>query len=243
MKRRSLINESAVNWKDHTGLYPKLYNCNHYYGCQYDCRYCYARKIYYWKKDWANAEPVENAVELAKREVDRLEPGRVMFSSMTDPYQPVEEKTGLTRQLLRVLLESKHLVLVMTKSDLVLRDLDILRGHDNVEVGFTITSLEDQPKWEPGARGNTARIESLIKLHDAGVKTFASMEPWVPQITKPVEIMEKLGPWVDRWIIGTLNYSGVDYGFYGGEMPELLRYVKEKGLKVMWKKELRKYLA
>ena len=242
MKRQSLLNLSNVNWEDHTGRYPILYNCNIYFGCEHNCRYCYARKIYYWKKDWANAEPVENAVELVRKEVNKLEPGRIMFSSMMDPYQPIEEKTGLTRQLLRVLLESKHLVLVMMKSDMVLRDLDILRGHDNVEVGFTVTFLEDQPKWEPGARGNTARIEALIKLHNAGVKTYISMEPWIPSVTKPIEVMEKLGPWVDRWIVGTLNYSGADYSFYEKEMPELLKYVHERGLNVMWKKELRQYL-
>lgn len=181
-------------------------------------------------------------MELASKEVGKLEPGRVMFSSMCDPYQSLEEKTGLSRRLLEVLLESKHLVLIMTKSDLVLRDLDIIREHDNVEVGFTVTSLKDLPEWEPEAPGNTKRIEALNKAHDLGIKTFVSMEPWIPAITRPIEILDKLNAFVDRWVVGTLNYSGTNYSFYKKEMPELMRYVKEKGLSVIWKKELRKYL-
>ncbi len=124
MKRKSLLNRSGVDWGDHTGRYPILYNANIYYGCQYDCQYCYSRKIYYWKDPWREAEPVENAVELAGKEVKRKEPGRIMFCSMCDPYQPIEGKLRLARRVLEILLDSKFLTLIMTKSDLVTSDYD-----------------------------------------------------------------------------------------------------------------------
>ncbi len=117
-----------------------------------------------------------------------------MFCSMCDPYQPIERKLGLARRVLEVLLASKFLILITTKSDLVTRDYDIIKGHDNVEVGFTITSLNDLPKWEPEAPGNKRRIEALKKAHDLGIKTFVSMEPTIPEETKPIEIMEALSP-------------------------------------------------
>ncbi len=78
MKRKSLLNRSGVDWGDHTGRYPILYNANIYYGCQHDCQYCYSRKIYYWKRPWTDVEPVDNTVELAKKEVKRKESGRIL---------------------------------------------------------------------------------------------------------------------------------------------------------------------
>jgi len=243
MRRKSLINVSKVDWEDHSGRYPLLYNCNIYYGCQHNCRYCYSRKIYYWKKNWREVEPVENAVELARKEIKRKKPGRIMFCSMTDPYQPIEADLGLTREVLKVLLDSRFLVLIMTKSDLVTRDYDIIQGHDNVEVGFTITSLNNLPEWEPEASGNVRRIEALKKAHSLGIKTFVSLEPTIPDETRPLEIMKALGHLVDRWIIGTLNYMGANRDFYSREVPKWTSYVNEKGLAVKWKKELKPYFA
>ena len=127
----------------------------------------------------------------------------------------------------------------MTKSELVTRDYDIIRSHDNVEVGFTITSLKNLPEWELEAPGNVRRIEALKKAHGLGIKTFVSMEPTIPGETRPIEIMKALGSWVDRWIIGSLNYMGVDRGFYRRKVPKWASYVDEKGLIVKWKKELR----
>lgn len=68
------------------------------------------------------------------------------------------------------------------------------------------------------------------------------MEPTIPSETQPIEIMEALSPWVDRWILGALNYVDVDPSFYRREVPKWARYVYEKGLKVKWKKELKPYL-
>lgn len=61
-------------------------------------------------------------------------------------------------------------------------------------------------------------------------------------MTDPFKIMEKLAPWVDRWIVATLNYMGVDSRYYQKKMPRLLEYVEGEGLNVMWKKELRPYV-
>jgi len=242
MRRKSLINISKVDWEDHSGRYPLLYNCNIYYGCQHNCRYCYSRRIYYWKKNWREAEPVENAVELARKEIKRKKPGRIMFCSMTDPYQPMEADLGLAREVLNVLLDSRFLVLIMTKSDLVTRDYDIIRGHDNVEVGFTITSLKNLPEWELEASGNVRRIEALKKAHSLGIKTFVSLEPTIPGETRPLEIMKALGHLVDRWIVGALNYMGVNRDFYCREVPKWASYVDEEELRVKWKKELKPFL-
>lgn len=241
MLRKNLINRSKVDWGDHTGRYPILYNTNIYYGCDHNCPYCYSRKMTYWKKVWTDVDPVENAVALAQKEAGKP-PGRIMFCSMTDPYQALERKTRLARGVLEVLLDSPHLILVLTKSDLVTRDFDLMQGHDNVELGVTITALQDLTDWEPRAPGNRRRIEAVKMAHDFHIKTFASVEPWIPDVTNPTAILSELKPWVDRFVIGTLNYAGVDHEYYRQRMPSLLDYVKQNQLRVMWKKELKPYV-
>jgi len=67
-------------------------------------------------RDWHQVQPILNAVELAQRDVKRLPPGRIMFCSMTDPYQPIEAKAGLARRVLEVLLDSPFHILILTES-------------------------------------------------------------------------------------------------------------------------------
>jgi len=182
---------------------------------------------------------VENAVELARRDVRALPPGRIMFCSMTDPYQPIEAETRLARRVLEVLLDSPFHVLILTKSPLVTRDYDLIRGHDNVEVGFTITSLNDISFWEPYAPGNTRRVEALKKAHSLGIKTFVSIEPWIPEITRPQSIIENLREHVDRVIIGSMQYSGVPKSFYAEHLLGLVRWLETNKINYYLKKELR----
>jgi len=165
-----------------------------------------------------------------------------MFCSMTDPYQPIEPETGLARKVLEVLLDSLFHVLILTKSPLVTKDYDLIRGHGNVEMGFTITSLDDIPFWEPYAPGNTKRIEALKKAHSMGIKTFVSIEPWIPDITYPQSIIEKLRDFVDGFIIGSMQYSDVPRSFYAKNLPALISWLKENKIDYYLKKELRSCL-
>ena len=192
--------------------------------------------------NWREIRVVKNAVELAKRDVEIQRPGRIMFCSMTDPYQPIEAETELARKVLEVLLNSPFHVLVLTKSPLVTKDYDLIHGHHNVEVGFTITPLDDIPLWEPYAPGNTKRIEALRKAHGMGTKTFASIEPWIPETTHSQSIIEKLKDSVDRFIIGSMQYCDVPRSFYPKNLPALISSLKENKIDYYLKKELRSRL-
>jgi len=233
VRRKTLIRRSGVEWTD--------YNANIYHGCAHNCKYCYARLMTkrFEPLDWRDVKIVENAVEVARRDIRALHPGRIMFCSMTDPYQPIEAETGLARKVLEVLLDSPFHVLILTKSPLVTRDYDLICGHGNIEVGFTITSLEDIPFWEPYAPGNTKRIEALKKAHSMGIKTFASIEPWIPEITRPQSIIEKLKDRVDRFIIGSMQYCDVPRSFYARSLPALISWLKENKINYYLKKELK----
>lgn len=243
--RDSLINRSRVEWDDHTGRYPILYNCNIYVGCQHECRYCYARimtKRFLPNLSWPNVHVVEDAVALAQQDISQP-PGRIMFCSMTDPYQPIERTTHLSRRVLEVLLDSRHYVLILTKSPLLIRDFDLLSGRSNVEVGFTITALKDIPSWETNAPGNTERIQALRQAHKQGLKTFLSVEPWIPYISDPIEIVKALKPDVDRFIFGSMQYMGASRKFYAEQLPMLLAYLKENSVKHQIKNELRRCMV
>jgi len=243
--RDSLINRSRVEWDDHTGRYPILYNCNIYVGCEHNCRYCYARlmtKRWLPNFSWTNVHAVDNAVALAQQDVKIQPPGRIMFSSMTDPYQSIERTTQLSRRVLEVLLDSRHHVLILTKSPLVMRDYDLISGRDNVEVGFTVTALRDIPSWETNAPGNTERIQALKEAHKQGLKTFLSVEPWIPHVSDPIEIVKALKPHVDRFIFGSMQYMGVSRKFYAEQLPRLTAYLNVNSIKYQIKNELERCL-
>ena len=238
IRRKTLIRRSGVEWTD--------YNCNIYRGCAHNCKYCYARlmtKRFEPKpSDWRDVKMVENAVELARRDIMALRPGRIMFCSMTDPYQPIEADRMLARKVLEVLLNSPFHVFILTKSPLVTRDWDLIRSHRNIEVSFTIASLDDIPFWEPYAPGNMKRIGALRKAHSMGIETFVSIEPWIPEITHPQSIIEKLKDSVDSFIIGSMQYCDVPGSFYVRSLPALISWLKENKIDYYLKKELRSCL-
>jgi len=234
--RRSILNKSKVEWTD--------LNCNHYAGCAHNCFYCYARKLTQrFNPDfvWTRPAPVLNAVDILKKEVSRKKAGRVMVCSMTDPYQPLEKDLQLTRQVLEVLLPSKHHVLILTKSDLVTRDYDLIEQHSNVEVGFTITcrDAETNKKYEPCAPPPHKRLNALLEAKERGIKTFVSVEPWIPNITEPEKLVLSLDGLADRWIFGSLNYTNlVPDGFYAERLPALVEFLDANDINYLIKKEL-----
>ncbi len=133
--------------------------------------------------------------------------GHVLISSVTDPYQPVEEKYKLTRGCLEVLLPHQFSVNILTKSPLVLRDLDLLKQFKDLEVGITITTDDDEIRkiFEPHAPPIEARIQALKTLAKAGLKTYAFIGPLLPM--NPEGLAEKINPYVHSVLIDRMNYA------------------------------------
>jgi len=133
-----------------------------------------------------------------------------MISFTTDPYQPKEAIEFKTWAVLRRLVHTKHIIMILTKSDLARRDFDLMK-HDNVWLGCTITALT-KINDEPYAPPNDKRIAMLRDAHDLGINTFMSIEPILPNITNPVEIIKHTHPFIDYYIIGRLDYE-TKYGY------------------------------
>lgn len=174
------------------------YCLNPYTGCEHNCAYCYAifmKRFADHSEEWGTFVDVKiNFLERLEKEVRKAKPGTVMLSSVTDAYQPLEDKYRLTRGALEILSRYDFSVHIQTKSDLVLRDVDVLRMLKEPEVGFTITSLDPkvQRKFEPGACSVERRLQALKKLNREGIGTFIFFGPILPYFSDTEESISSL---------------------------------------------------
>lgn len=203
IKAKTILSKSGVH----------DYSLNPYVGCEHGCRYCYAmymRRFTGHTERWGEFVDVKiNAPELLEAEIKRKKTGTVWLSGVCDPYQPVERRYRLTRRCLEILIEHNWPVTIQTKSPLVLRDINILIRAKNLEVGFTVTTADENIRriFEPYAPSINKRIEALGMLHSKGVRTFAMIAPMLPGAEGLVELLKGK---IDYAILDRLNYHYAD---------------------------------
>ena len=177
------------------------YTINPYLGCMCGCRYCYASMImqrFHHKNDiWGEFIDIRiNTPENVQRELKNKRSADIYISSMTDCYQPLEEKYKITRRTLINILSlenslfgNKFSVTIQTKSSLILRDVDILTQFKNLTVGFTITTLDEGISriFEPKASVPSERLRALSILNKHSIKTYAFFGPILPTISDSSE--------------------------------------------------------
>jgi DNA repair photolyase len=164
------------------------YNMNLYRGCQHRCIYCDSRSECYGIEDFDGEVLVKaNAIELLREELARKRvKGTIGLGSMNDCYMPLERELNLTDRALALIAQFGFMVHVMTKSDLVLRDLDTLEEINQryATVSFTITTADDElgKKLEPGAACVSDRFKAMRAIADGGIQTGVSLMPVLPFI-------------------------------------------------------------
>jgi len=195
------------------------YCLNPYTGCQTSCQYCYARlfmpRYSGHKEPWGEFVDVKvNAVDLLRKQLERAKKGTVWISSVCDPYQSLEAKYRLTRGCLEEFLKKQFPVNIQTKSKLALRDLDLFRQFETIDVGFTIATDEEKVAklFEPQASPVKERIKALETIHDAGIRTFAFIGPLLPG--NPERLVNNLAGKVDYVYIDRMNYTSAIRKFY-----------------------------
>ncbi|SDN28056.1 Radical SAM superfamily protein [Fictibacillus solisalsi] len=182
------------------------HSLNPYAGCTFACSYCYVRQLpisLYREEEWGTWVDIKtNAADLLRQELSKARrkgPVTIFMASSTDPYQPLEHETKLTRSLLEVMLElPPDFLHVQTRSPLVKRDIDLFKQFgDHVRVSMTIeTDKEDIRKaFAPTAPPIPARMQALREIKEAGITTQASLSPLLP-CSK--EFPQKLKPLADR---------------------------------------------
>lgn len=169
------------------------HSINPYQGCEHGCIYCYARNAHeYWGLsaglDFERKIIVKrNAAELLEKFFNKAgyKPATIMLSGNTDCYQPIERKLAITRALLEVFLKYKHPVGLITKNNLILRDLDILKdlaALNLVHVTITINSLNEslRQKMEPRTVTAASRLKVINQLASANIPVQLMMAPIIP---------------------------------------------------------------
>jgi len=192
---------------------PEVDYCiNPYIGCSHHCVYCYARFMKRFTghiEEWGEFLDIKiNAPEILEKQLScKFKRGTVLLGSVSDVYQPIEKKYEITRKILKILLKHDFPVSILTKSDLVLRDIDLLKQFNECEVGLTITSLDDNAScnFELGASDPQKRVNALIELKKTGIKTYAFIGPIIPEITNLHNIFSKLKDKVDYAMVESLN--------------------------------------
>lgn len=164
------------------------YSLNPYSGCSFGCNYCYAAFFAFSKtsKDnwgyWVKVK--DNALKLlTKWRKKPLIDKTIYLSSVTDPYQPIENTLKLTRQILQELLDHHQVKLVVqTRSPLITRDIDLLQKFDTVQVNMTITTDDEDVRkaFEPLCPSNQTRLKAIDQVHQAGIESCITMTPLLP---------------------------------------------------------------
>lgn len=172
---------------------------NPYVGCGHNCVYCYARFIKRFTghtEEWGTFVDVRiNIAEILRKQLKspKYKGERIFIGTVTDSYQPIEKKYKLTRNILQVLLNYKNPVSILTKSDLVLRDVDLFEKFKNIDVDFTVTTLDE--KWkklvEPNSPSIKQRLSAMKELTKEGITVLAMMGPYWPIFTDPEALFKE----------------------------------------------------
>ena len=175
-----------------------LYGIDVYQNCGFACRYCdssFDSTIYVCR----------NAVEILSKEIADLPHGRVIIGSVHDPYQSVEESFGLVRQVIELLIRNGFAVHVLTKSPLVLRDVDLLRRSEQSLVTFSMMSLDDMinQRFEPLVPSSIDRLQALKQMVDAGVTAGVAIFPILPFLVEEglPELVHKVKKFHGKYVV------------------------------------------
>jgi DNA repair photolyase len=188
-----------------SGLPGCDFSANPYRGCPHACLYCYASymaKFTASQAPWGEFLDIKNWPEI--KNPQKYAGKTIFIGSATDPYCPQEATALRTRRLLLQLKDSGARLSILTKSDLILRDLDLLKTIPGIRAGLSINTLSEEIRAQTDRASRIERrLEALKILHEAGVRTFCFIAPVLPGISDPRAVIKALGNsagavWLDR---------------------------------------------
>jgi DNA repair photolyase len=162
-------------WRSNICTCPDKYSFNPYTGCGHGCIYCYATYI----PNFYHPRRKKDLMKRTRRDLEKIPSGSIIsISNSSDPYIPMDQKYKDTRKCLQLFRDYNLRILIITKSDLVLRDIDLLQKL-NAAVTFTITTLEEDiyRKLEPQAPEPEKRLNAIKELTQAGIPTGVRLDP------------------------------------------------------------------
>lgn len=186
---------------------------NQYHGCAHGCLYCYGMTIGRMNyADWIQSKPRKDVIQNLQKDIHNLRQSNLLgkvrdifVGSVTDSYQPLELEHKLTGQIIEILIQNELPFTILTKSNLILRDIDLLKSYKQCRAGITLTSLDDsfRKTLEPGTGRCDNRIQVLQILKKNGIQTYVSVEPIMPvREADPIAIVQKVRDVVDLFEFG-----------------------------------------
>lgn len=229
MKNEILIrNIETKNVMTKSNLPVGGYSVNPYVGCTHACKYCYAsfmKRFTGHSEEWGTFLDVKDWGVI--KNPQKYKGQRVVIGSVTDGYNPQEEEFENTRKLLFQLKDSGAEILICTKSDLVVRDIDLLKDMGYVTVSWSVNTLDEAFKDDMDkAVSIERRIRAMKEVYDAGIRTVCFVSPVFPGITDFEAIFERVKDQCDLFWLENLNLRGgfkkdiMDY--IAGKHPELV---------------------
>ncbi len=213
-------------WKSGMCTCPPKYSLNPYTGCDHRCRYCYSTYI----PEFFHARPKKLLLTRLERELKNLSANALIsMSNSSDPYPPMERELELTRNALRLMSERDLRLLVITKSDAVVRDADILKNM-RATISVTVTTLDESiaEKIEPLAPEPGKRIRALKELKKSDIPVILRLDPVMPGINdESVEDVLEKAKFVDHVVSSTLKLRGDSYSRITKAFPELRERYRE----------------
>ena len=185
---------------------------NPYTGCSNGCLYCYARfmkRFTNHPEPWGEFVDVKiNAPDLIPENTEKYKNRSIVISSVTDPYLPLEAQYKLTRQILEKLILLQPRLDIITKSDLILRDIDLLKQFKGCVVAVSTSFLDGEVKnrLEPRSISSVRRLEALKKLHEAGIKTTLFVSPIFPEASDWKKLIDLTKNFVNEYWFENLNF-------------------------------------
>jgi len=177
-------------WKGKYCTCPKKYTLNPYTGCSFSCIYCY---ITSYIKNPNHVRLKEEVFEKVKREIKKIDKGSyIVISNSSDPYPYIEKNLNITREILKVFKEENIKVLIVTKSDIILKDIDLLKEM-NVVITMTITTFDENYKLiEPYAPSPERRLKAIQILSENKINTAIRIDPIIPFFNDDFEKLEEM---------------------------------------------------
>ncbi len=201
------------------------YVINPYTGCQHGCIYCYAEFMIRFTghkgEKWGQFLDVK-AFDLNKIKPEKYVGKVILLSSVTDPYLPLEKKYQNTRKILEKLVGTEAEISILTKSKLVVRDLDLFKQFKNIRVGISISTLnaEFARVIERAASKPSDRLDAIKQISKAGIETYTFISPFFPEITNFKAIVREIKDYTDRFLFENLN-------FRPHNIPRIMNIIKE----------------
>jgi DNA repair photolyase len=209
---------------------------NPYSGCNHKCVYCYASS---YIPNFFNCRPKKDLIQRLEKESRQLKGEIISISNSSDPYPTIEKELGLTRKCLEILAQHNCKIQIITKSDLVVRDIDILKRRPSmVAVSLTTENDDLSEQLEPNAPPSSARIKTIETLAQKEIPICARIDPVIPFLNdNPKELIETLASvGVKHITSSTYKIKTDNWKRFSANFPEIAKQLEplyfEKGEKI-----------